>query len=101
MLEGAGFEVIDLGVDVPTERFVAAVRERQPQLVGLSALLTSTMLEMEQVIQALETAGLRGSVKVLVGGAPVSERFARSIGANGYARDAPEAVGQVVVLLEQ
>lgn len=92
MLEGGGAEVIDLGVDVPPEKFVSAVTEHQAQIVALSALLTTTMPGMSKTIQALEEAGLRDSVKVLVGGAPVTEAFARQIGADGYGADAAAAV---------
>jgi len=88
MLKGSGFTVHDLGVDVPAERFVDAVREHEPDLIGLSALLTTTMPSMRTVIEALEAAGLRDRIKVLVGGAPVTEEFATSIGADGYGRDA-------------
>jgi len=89
MLEGTGFRVIDLGVDVPAERFVQAVHDHSPQIVGMSALLTTTMLAMKTTIQALEKAGLRD--KVMVGGAPVTQRFADDIGADLYAADASAA----------
>ena len=92
MVEGAGFEVVDLGTDVSPEKFVAAVREHQPRLVGLSALLTTTMVSMKTIIEALQEAGLRGSVKVMVGGAPVTDAFAKQIGADAYAPDAATAV---------
>jgi len=92
MAEGAGFEVIDLGTDAPPEKFLAAVRQHQPQLVGMSALLTTTMVNMKATIVALEEAGLRASVKILVGGAPVTEAFARQIGADAYAPDSANAV---------
>jgi 5-methyltetrahydrofolate--homocysteine methyltransferase len=92
MLEGAGFETIDLGTDVDPKTFVAAVREHQPQLVGMSALLTTTMVQMKATIEALEEAGVRGSVKIMVGGAPVTDAFAREIGADAYAPDAASAV---------
>jgi 5-methyltetrahydrofolate--homocysteine methyltransferase len=92
MAEGAGFETIDLGTDVPPEKFVAAVREHRPKLVGMSALLTTTMVNMKATIVALEEAGLRESVKILVGGAPVTETFARQIGADAYAPDSANAV---------
>jgi 5-methyltetrahydrofolate--homocysteine methyltransferase len=92
MLEGAGFETVDLGKDVPPETFVAAVREQQPSILGLSALLTTTMPAMKDTIEALEEAGLRGSVKIMVGGAPVTAAFAEEIGADGYAPDAATAV---------
>jgi 5-methyltetrahydrofolate--homocysteine methyltransferase len=92
MLEGAGFEPVDLGKDVKAETFVAAVREHQPQILGLSALLTTTMGEMKTTIEALEEAGLRDSVKIMVGGAPVTAAFAEEVGADGYAPDAATAV---------
>jgi 5-methyltetrahydrofolate--homocysteine methyltransferase len=92
MLEGAGFEAIDLGTDVKPDGFVEAVREHQPQIVGMSALLTTTMVNMKTTIEALEEAGLRESVKIMVGGAPVTAAFAEEIGADGYAPDAASAV---------
>ncbi len=92
MLEGGGFEVIDLGVDVPAEKFVEQAKASGANLVALSALLTTTMLEMQGVITALEEAGLRDRCKVMVGGAPVTEQFAKKIGADGYSRDAAAAV---------
>ncbi len=92
MLEGGGFEVIDLGVDVPAEKFVEQAKASGANLVALSALLTTTMLEMQGVIAALEEAGLRDRCKVMVGGAPVTEQFAKKIGADGYSRDAAAAV---------
>jgi len=90
--EGAGYQVIDLGVDVAPGRFVEAVRTHKPDIVGLSALLTTTMSRMREVIESLVEAGLRGRVKVMVGGAPVTEKFARDIGADGYSPDAASAV---------
>jgi 5-methyltetrahydrofolate--homocysteine methyltransferase len=92
MLEGGGFQVVDLGVDVPTEKFVAAVRERQGCILALSALLTTTMTMMKSVIDALEKAGLRESTKVMVGGAPITQQFADEIGADGYSDNASAAV---------
>jgi len=92
MLEGAGFEMIDLGTDADPADFVAAVREHQPHLVGMSALLTTTMVQMKSTIEALEEAGLRDSIKIMVGGAPVTAAFAEEIGADGYAPDAATAV---------
>jgi len=92
MLEGAGFEVTDLGVDVPPEAFVDAVRIRRPDVVCLSALLTVTMPAMRATIQALAAAGLRDQVKVMVGGAPVTQAFAAEIGADGHADHAAAAV---------
>jgi len=92
MLEGAGFETIDLGADVEAGDFVASVREHQPNIVGMSALLTTTMVNMKTTIEALEEAGLRDTVKIMVGGAPVTEAFAEEIGADAYASDAASAV---------
>ena len=88
MLEGKGFEVIDLGVDVPDQKFVEAVKERNCKIVCLSALLTTTMERMASVVEALNAAGLRDSVKVMVGGAPVSAVFAEKVGADAYTSDA-------------
>lgn len=99
MLEGAGFDVIDLGIDVNKDKFVESVKKHEPDIIGLSALLTTTMLEMEGVIQALKTSKLRTQVKVMIGGAPVSERFAKSIGADSYAPNATEAVNVALKLL--
>ncbi len=92
MLEGAGFEVIDLGVDVSPQKFVAAVQEHQPQLVGCSALLTTTMPRMKDVMAALKQAGVRDSVKVMMGGAPFTAQYALDIGADIFAPDAAAAV---------
>jgi 5-methyltetrahydrofolate--homocysteine methyltransferase len=92
MIEGAGFETIDLGTDVKPGAFVDAVRQHQPRIVGMSALLTTTMVNMRTTIDALEEAGLRDSIKVMVGGAPVTDAFAREIGADAYAPDAATAV---------
>lgn len=92
MLEGGGFEVIDLGADVTPEKFVAAVQEKKADFVCLSALLTVTMSAMRTTIKALESAGVRQAVHVLVGGAPVTEQFAMEIGADGYASSATGAV---------
>jgi 5-methyltetrahydrofolate--homocysteine methyltransferase len=92
MLEGAGFEMIDVGTDVGPEAFVEAVRDHQPQLMGMSALLTTTMVQMKATMEALEEAGLRESVKIMVGGAPVTDAFAQEIGADAYAADAASAV---------
>ena len=92
LMEGAGFQVIDLGIDVPSEKFVEAVKTQKPNLLGLSALLTTTMPKMKEVMESLVEAGIRNSVKVMVGGAPVTEKFAKDIGADGYAPDAASAV---------
>lgn len=100
MLEGAGFEVIDLGTNVPPERFVATARENGAALVGLSALLTTTLPAMEETVQAIRRAELAGEVRVMVGGAPVTDSFARRIGADGYAPDASAAVALARRLME-
>lgn len=92
MLEGCGFEVVNLGTNVSSEQFIAAIREHQAPLLGMSALLTTTMPYMEEVIRGLSEAGLRDQVKVLIGGAPVTEEFARLIGADGYSSNANAAV---------
>ncbi|MCS7337448.1 MAG: corrinoid protein [Verrucomicrobiae bacterium] len=92
MLEGGGFEVIDLGVNVAPEQFVAKVRETNAQIVAMSALLTTTMPAMKTTIEALKQAGLRERVKILVGGAPVTQRYADEIGADGYSETAAGAV---------
>jgi methanogenic corrinoid protein MtbC1 len=92
MLEGAGYQVIDLGANVPPQRFVDAVRTQKAGLVCLSALLTVTMPAMKTTLEALSGAGIRGRVKVLIGGAPVTQRFADEIGADGYGENAAAAV---------
>lgn len=90
-LEGAGFEVIDLGVDVTPEKFVEAVKQHSPKVIGMSALLTTTMQSMQDVIDSLENAGLRASVKVMVGGAAIQQKFADRIGADYYGPDSTAA----------
>jgi len=100
MLEGAGMEVIDLGVDISPEKFVAAVKTHKPGFVAMSALLTTTMPNMQAIIEAFEAEGLRDSVKVLIGGAPVSEEFADKIGADGYADNAASAVDKIKEFLD-
>jgi len=100
MLEGAGFQVEDLGADVPPERFVEAVKASGADLLGLSALLTTTMPMMRSTIQALKESGVRDQVKVMVGGAPVTREFAREIGADGYAPDAASAVDEAKYLMD-
>jgi 5-methyltetrahydrofolate--homocysteine methyltransferase len=92
MLQGAGLEVIDLGTDVSPEEFIHAIHAHAAKLVGLSALLTTTMTSMQTTIQAIEQAGLRGQVKIMIGGAPVTESFTRQVKADGYAPDASQAV---------
>jgi 5-methyltetrahydrofolate--homocysteine methyltransferase len=99
MLQGNGFEVIDLGIDVDPEKFVEAVRDSDAQILGLSALLTSTMPMMEATIKALEKAGLRQKVKVMVGGASVTQAYADRIGADGYGADAVAAVEKARALI--
>jgi len=99
MLQGAGFQVTDLGTDVAPEQFVKAVQERNTDIVGMSTLLTTTMPVMANTIEALAEAGLRHRVKVLVGGAPVTQAYADEIGANGYAPDASSAVRKAKELL--
>jgi len=92
MLEVDGFEVVDVGVDVPTSVFVEKTRELKPNIVGLSALMSTTITEQREVVEALKRAGLRGGVKVMVGGAAVTEKWARDIGADAYAENASDAV---------
>jgi 5-methyltetrahydrofolate--homocysteine methyltransferase len=92
MLEGAGFEIMDLGTDVSPEKFVDAVQNGKADIIALSALLTTTMPNMQTTIEALKTAGLRSQAKVIIGGAPVTDSYARQIGADGYAADASRAV---------
>ena len=99
MLEGAGFEIIDLGSDVSPIKFVDAVRIEKPDIVALSALLTTTMLNMNSTLDALREAGLRDQVKVMIGGAPVTEEYAHQIGADGFANDASRAVTMAKTLL--
>jgi len=100
MFEGAGFEVVDLGVDQSPEKFVEAARRKDAQVIALSALLTTTMGEMAKVIDALKEAGLKDQVKVMVGGAPLNEKFATTIGADGYAPDAGSAVEKLKKLVQ-
>jgi 5-methyltetrahydrofolate--homocysteine methyltransferase len=92
MLEGAGFAVIDLGVDVPPEKFTKAVQDNNATLVAMSALLTTTMGSMKSTIESLKTAGVRDKIKIMVGGAPITQKFADEIGADGYSSNANAAV---------
>lgn len=101
MLEGAGFEIVDLGSDVPPEKFAAAVRENSPDIVGMSALLTTTMPAMENILEALEDLGVRSDVKVIIGGAPVTDSYAEKIGADGFAPDASRAVKLAQALMDR
>lgn len=98
LLRGAGFTVKDLGNDIEIQTIVDAVRDEKPQFLGLSALLTSTMANMKDIIEALTESGLRDQVKIIIGGAPVSEEFAGSIGADGYGADGFQAVAVVEAL---
>jgi corrinoid protein of di/trimethylamine methyltransferase len=100
MVESNGFEVIDLGVDVPAEKFVEAIKANpECKLIGASALLTTTMGELKNTVEAIEAAGLKGKVKIMVGGAPVTQKFADDIGADAYAPDAASAASKAVELL--
>ena len=99
MLKGAGFDVIDLGVNIPPNTFIDAIREHQPNIVGLSALLTTTMPAMRDTVEAIRAAGF-DDLKILIGGAPITEGYAREIGANGYARDAASAVDAAKTALQ-
>jgi 5-methyltetrahydrofolate--homocysteine methyltransferase len=101
MLEGAGLNVVDLGVNLSVEKAVSKVEELKPDILGLSALLTTTMPEMQKVIKLLEDKGLRKRVKVMVGGAPLDRTFAEKIGADGYGKDAAEAVQLARTLMSQ
>ena len=101
MFEGAGFEVIDLGVQVAPEKFIAAIKEHTPDIVGFSAFLTTTMPMFKANINALEKAGLRGQVIVMVGGAPVTQEYADVVGADGYAADASAAVVKAKELIKR
>jgi len=92
MLEGGGYEVIDMEVDIPADQFVAAVNEHSPNVLAMSALLTTTMPAMKDTIDALDAAGVRDQIKVMIGGAPVTQDYADEIGADGYAPDAASAV---------
>jgi 5-methyltetrahydrofolate--homocysteine methyltransferase len=100
MMTGSGFEVIDLGVDIPAEKFLAAAKEHKPQIIGLSALLTTTMLEMGKVIETVKGSSWDVKPYVIVGGAPVTEAFAREIGADGYGADAVSGVETAMRLLK-
>ncbi|MFA9454726.1 MAG: B12-binding domain-containing protein [Candidatus Aminicenantaceae bacterium] len=99
LLQGAGYEIIDLGADVSVQKFVDAAKEREADVVGMSSLLTTTMVNMQSVISGLEGAGIRPDVKVIIGGAPVTAAFAEQIGADGYAAEAAAAIDLVDGLL--
>ena len=100
LLRGSGFVVTDLGINVPMQRFADTIEEVQPEIVGLSALLTTTMMQMESYVEEWVRLGLRGRVKVMVGGAPVTSAFARKIGADAYGRNASDAVDAALALVE-
>ena len=100
MLEGAGFQVVDLGIDVPPEKFVGSVRESGVQIICMSALLTTTMPSMKATVDALKEAGVTDNVRTLVGGAPVTQAYAEQIGADGYAPDAASAADRAKELIE-
>jgi 5-methyltetrahydrofolate--homocysteine methyltransferase len=99
LLAADGFDVVDLGVDISTERFVRAVQEEQPAVLGMSSLLTTTAKELARVIEALKEAGIRDSVQVIVGGGAVTKEYAKSIGADGYGQDAELGVRTVKKML--
>jgi 5-methyltetrahydrofolate--homocysteine methyltransferase len=100
MLEGAGFQIIDLGVDVKPEKFVEAVKEEKVEVIAMSALLTTTMLNMGETLKLLKESGIRDQVKVIIGGAPITSNFSDQIGADGFATDASQAVKLVQRLLD-
>jgi 5-methyltetrahydrofolate--homocysteine methyltransferase len=99
MLEGAGFEVVDVGIDASGEKFIQAAKEQGAKVIGMSALLTTTMMQMKATVEIVKSAGLGNKVKTIVGGAPVTAEFAQQIGADGYAADAASAVAKVKELL--
>ncbi|MGE5072193.1 MAG: B12-binding domain-containing protein [Anaerolineae bacterium] len=101
MLEGAGFEIKDLGIDVAAEDFIAALQAESADILALSALLTTTLPSVKQTIKAVEEAGLRNKVKIIIGGAPVTEEYARQVGADGYSPDASRAVGVAEALMRK
>ncbi len=101
MMRGSGFEVYDLGTDVPPDKFTEQAREKGADIVAISALLTTTMANMTKTIKAITEAGLREKVKIMVGGAPLTDEYARKIGADGYARDASQAAKQALSLLNK
>jgi len=100
LLEAAGYEVIDLGVDVPAQKFIEAIKQYNPDIIGMSALMTTTMLKQREIIEAIKQANLRDKVKIIVGGAPTTEDWAKEIGADGWAPDAASAVELVKKLLK-
>ncbi len=101
MLEGAGYDVIDLGIDVPKEKFIEAAENGSADILGLSALLTTTMPYMKEIVDAMDQSGLKDKVKVIIGGAPITQAYADEINADGYAPDAATAVDVVKQLLQK
>jgi 5-methyltetrahydrofolate--homocysteine methyltransferase len=99
MMEGAGFEVVDLGVDVSPDKFIDAIKNQKPDVIAMSALLTTTMISMKDILKAMEAGGVRDQVKAMIGGAPVTQSYADEIGADGYAPDAASAVDKAKELL--
>ena len=100
MLEASGFEVVDLGVNVPTEQFIAKAKELKADVLGMSALLTTTMPKIGEVIEALKEAGLNGKIKTIIGGAPINQTFANEVGADAYGHDAIDAADKIKDLLK-
>jgi 5-methyltetrahydrofolate--homocysteine methyltransferase len=100
MLQGAGYEIVDLGADVPKEKFIEFTQKEDANMVGMSALLTTTMIYMQEIVDGLKEAGLRDKVKVIIGGAPVTQAYADQIDADGYAPDAASAIDLAKDLLE-
>jgi 5-methyltetrahydrofolate--homocysteine methyltransferase len=101
MLMGAGFDVIDLGVDIPKDTFIQKVRELNPDILGIGCYMTTTMLELKDVLQSLAENGLRNTVKVMIGGVPTTQQFADEIGADAWGRDALDAVSAALMLMER
>ncbi len=99
MLQGAGFEIVDLGINTPPDKFVEAIQQHHPKIVGLSAMLTTTMLVMKKTIEAIKASEARAQTKIIIGGAPITQRFADEIGADAFAKDAVSAVDKVKELL--
>lgn len=92
MMESRGYTVVDLGVDVKEDQFVQAIKEHKPDIVGMSSLLTTTMMKIDDTIKVINDAGVRGDVRIIIGGAPISQEFADDVGADGYSEDASTAV---------
>lgn len=99
MLQGAGYEIVDLGINTPPEKFIEAIQQHQPKIVGMSAMLTTTMLVMKKTIEAIKASGAQAQAKIIIGGAPITQRFADEIGADAFAKDAVSAVDKVKELL--